>query len=68
MMYFRKINEDQEMVKVSEVKKGDTLIYDKSFKVTFLRVEGDKVIIKDPVLGELKVLVDIFEKHYSFID
>lgn len=55
------------MVKLEDVKHGDTLVYDNDFFVTFLHVEDDKVVVNDPVLGDLKVLISIFEKNYSFL-
>lgn len=55
------------MINVKDVKRGDQLVYNDNFYVTFVCVIDDKVVVNDPVLGEIKVLISIFEKNYSFL-
>lgn len=56
------------MLKVNELSKGDVIQYQDGIQVVFISVEDDKVIIQDDVLGEIKILKTIFEKHYSVLD
>lgn len=53
------------MVKVNELEIGDLIKYQEGVSVIFLGVIDDKVVLKDDVIGEIKVLKEIFEKNYS---
>lgn len=55
------------MIKVNELNSGDIVQYQDGIQVVFIGEEGEKVIIKDDVLGEIKILKTIFEKNYSYL-
>lgn len=53
------------MINVNELVVGDLIKYQECVSVIFLGVDDEKVILQDDVLGEIRVLKEIFEKNYS---
>lgn len=53
------------MVKIEDLSINDELIYDEKYTVVYLGIKDNKVVIRDPVVGELKILKEIFESNYT---
>lgn len=53
------------MINLKELEEGDILQYHNGFIITFYCIENDYVILKDSVIGEMKVLIKDFEKDYN---
>lgn len=55
------------MLNLNELVEGDILKYQENYTVIFKRIENDKVILVDDVIGEIKVLKSIVEQHYMHL-
>jgi hypothetical protein len=55
------------MINVKELESGDIVQYQKGLSVIFIGVIDDKVILHDDVIGEIKILKNIFESNYSYL-
>lgn len=53
------------MINLKELEEGDILQYHNGFIIKFYAIEDDYVILKDSVIGEIKVLIKDFEKDYN---